>query len=288
MNKILKGIGVVFTLTLLVCGLSSCGKVKSAKELHKYAKKTYGECTVVSSTEDTKSTVLTVHDKLQDFDYNVSSSMQGIYIDGSSFGSVPQTSSDFDRKLDGKVISVAKDELDAVCSKYKVRMETDSFSLLVIRSNDENAAKTAASECAAILQKQNLNNRLDQRQIEAYADNEETCYHDEKYCIIILPDIKLLDKDDELILEYTQRARSQTDSEAEFIRKEEKKFSGTGADLNRVVSTLGQDYPTEQDSPVTYYYFKSSKGEEFYLCNFLYRDENSAAYYYFTNYKGEK
>ena len=86
----------------------------------------------------------------------------------------------------------------------------------------------------------------------------------------------------------THRARSQTDSKAEFVRKEEKKFSDTGADLNRVVSTLGQDYPTEPDSPVTYYYFKSSKGEEFYLCNFLYRDENSAAYYYFTNYKGEK
>ena len=287
MNKILKGIGVTFSFLLLVCGISSCGRVKTAKELHKYANKTYGECTVVSSTEEDKKTVITVHDKLQDFDYQVYSRMNDLNIDGSSFGSIPNTSSDFDKKLEEKVLSNADDELNSVCSKYKVKMETSDFCMLVIRSNDEEAAKSAASECAETIQKQNLNHRLDNWRITAYADNKNDYLHDEKYAVIILPDIKLLDREDEITLEYIQRAQSQTDSKAEFIRKEVKKFSDTGANLNQVVSTLGQDYPTEMDSPVTYYYFRSSKGEEFFLCNFLCEDEKTGGYYYYTNYKDE-
>ena len=110
----------LFAMLLLSFG---CGKIKSGKSLFEWAKSEYGDCTIVSMSETDDKTIVVLHDTLQDFDYEVISSMSKIVIDGSNFGSLPNTSDTFEKNLKEKVIFNAKDELDAICNKEGMRYE---------------------------------------------------------------------------------------------------------------------------------------------------------------------
>ena len=61
-------------------------------------------------------------------------------------------------------------------------------------------------------------------------------------------------------------------------------FRDTGADLDRVVHVLGSSYPEKPSDPVMFYYFQSSKGKEYYLCDFNYYEKDSSRYAWYTNY----
>lgn len=87
----------ILLLFIIVLFTSGCGEVKSKKSLYKWAKNEYGDCTIVSMTETDDKTVVVLHDTLQDFDYEVVSSMSKIVIDGSNFGSLPNTSDTFEK-----------------------------------------------------------------------------------------------------------------------------------------------------------------------------------------------
>ncbi len=275
---------------LFIISITACGHPRSAKSLYKEAKHKYGKCTIVSRNETDEGSVVTLHDKLQDFDYTVSSKMNDINIDGASFGSVPGTSDTFMKSLMEKVVSNVKDDLDTACSKPGVSYEpypdsTDDL-ILVIYATDEKSGQDAAIKAATAIQTQNLKNRLDGIDIYVVDDSSEEWYNCEHLGSVRLPDIKWRTKEDELADYYTDMAHAQTDPEAVFVRSRKGTFSETGADLNKVVNVLGTDYPTEMSSPVTFYYFRDSKGREYYLCDFNYYDKNNNMAW-FTNYAGE-
>ena len=272
----------------------SCGRVKSANDLYKQAKRSYGECTIVSKTETKKKTKkkteVVLHDTLQDFDYKIISSMEKINIDGSNFGSVPNTSDTFMRSLKEKILSNVKDQLDNICGKggmyYEGDFTYDSDILLIIYANNVTEGEEAAVQCAEILQEQNKNHRLDKQMIYVVSNESDRWYHNEHLGSVKLPDISWRTPEDEDIEFYTEKAHAQTDKDAKFLYIKSGQFADTGVDLQRVVIALGTDYPTTMDSAVTFYYFESSDGEVYYLCDFNYYDEDYSEFAWYTNYRG--
>lgn len=275
----------ILLLFAMIVFTSGCGEIKSGKSLYQWAKNEYGDCTIVSMTETDDKTVVVLHDELQDFDYEVISSMSKIVIDGSSFGSLPDTSDTFEKDLREKVISNAKDELDDICNKAGMKYEyADGESIISIFASNEKDGREAGLKCAEILQKQNINNRLDNLCIDVVGNQYDKCYDNEHFGSVKLPNISWRTYEDELVEYYTEMAQMQTDENAVFLYSELKTFADTGADLQRVVKVLGTDYPTERISPVKFYYFRSSDGREYYLCDFNYYDEEYNNYSWYTNY----
>ena len=83
---------------------------------------------------------------------------------------------------------------------------------------------------------------------------------------------------------YTEMAHTQTDANAVFLRTEKGIFKDTGADLDRVVHVLGSDIPESPEDEVTFFYFRSSSNEEYYLCDFNYYNEDYSKMAWYTNY----
>ena len=284
-----KDIRILFSAAVLAALLFTSCKPADAKTLYSRAKKEYGSCSIVTKTTDGDNTVLVLHDDLQGFDYKVSSYMNDIDIDGSYFGSVPSSGDTFRTELKKHVLSVTAPALDEACFGDDVRYQqpafmSDSDDILIIRAGNADAGSKAALVCAAAIQEQNLNNRLDGMYIRVYGDTKEDYWHDEGYGSIKLPDIAFRDPEDELADYYTEMARSQTDKDAKYLRTEHGKFSDTGAELGKVVNVLGSDYPTSAGSPVTFYWFEASDGTEYYLCDFNYYGEDHN-YAWYTNYR---
>lgn len=280
LKRVKNGISVCALMLLL----TGCGWVKSPDALYRQAKNIHGDCTVVSKTKSNDFSQVVLHDTLQDFDYEVTSSMSDISIDGSSFGSVPGTSDSFEKRLRENTTAKAGSEITAICAAYGVNHEisTDEHmpQLISIYSDDEENAKKAALECARVIQNENKANRLDGTEIAAYKGEYD------RYGSVKLPDISWRTAEDEKIDYYTKMARMQTDPNAVYVRTETGTFAQTGADLQRVVNALGTDFPTSDDSPVTFYYFTDTSGNEFYICDFNYYYDEYSEFKYYTNYKG--
>ena len=276
---------VILTLIVITAlVLSGCGKVRSVNSLYSEAKRNHGDCTIVSKSTSDEKTVVVLHDKLQDFDYKVSSYMSDIVIDGASFGSLPSDSDTFGIELRKKVLENKKAELDEICKKYNSHYELDEN--FYIYAPDEKVAEKVSLECAKVIQEENLQSRLDGMMVYTCGNESEKHWDNEHYGSVVLPDIKWLTREDELINYYTEMARMQTDENAVFIRTEKGTFADTGAKLDRVVSVLGTNYPQSMSDEVVFYYFKSSSDKEYYLCNFNYYDEEYNQMAWYTNYSG--
>ncbi len=263
----------------VICFLTGCGSPKDSKALIKMAVKAHGDCEVISQSDTEEGAKVELHDKLQDFNYVVTSGMTGLFIDGTTLGHYPKTSDTFEKELAKKVFSNLKDEMDKVCADYKVTYETEDVQFLNIYAGDEESARKATEEMAKLIQTQNLKNRLDNHIIYAY--NASSKY--DHFGSVKLPETSWRSLEDERIEFFTNLAH-ESDKGAKFLRIEKKKFSETGYDIKDVVQTLGEDCPKDGNSMVTLYYFESSEGSEFYIGNFYVYDENRD-YRRVTNYK---
>lgn len=275
---------ILSMITIMTCG---CGHVKPASELEKTAKNKYGDCTLLSVSESKEKTVINLHDELQDFDYEFKSEISDITIDGSIFGPTSSESNNFREALKNKVIENVKDTLDNICLSENCTYEIgDSDILIYIYAPDNNKGKIAAINCAKALQEQNIDSRLNGMTIYVGTNKYESFYSNELFGSVELPDMKWSTTEDENIEFFTEIAHSKTDKSAVFLRTEEGTFGETGADLQRVVNVLGTNYPTTNDSKVIFYYFKSSNGKEYYICDFnYYIDETYNTFTWYTDYK---
>jgi hypothetical protein len=271
-------------LAMMLFVLSGCGHVRSAKDLYSEAVRTYGECEIISQTENEEHTVLVLRDKLQGFEYTISSGMNDIMIDGSSFGSVENTGSTFHKALCDYVFSQCMDELEEICENYGAVCDTQDIYFFRIGAKNAKDAENAALACAEVLQSYNLNGRMDNWEMPCYRYEGESFYNSDRFGSVKLPNIEWISREQEKTNYYIEMAHYQTDSNAQFLRKEEGTFADTGADLNRVVSELGSDYPTEGTSPVMFYYFRASDGTEYFMCDFNYYDDDHYEYQWYTNY----
>ena len=279
-NKI---VGVL--LAGAVClSLAGCS-VKSPQKLFRYAQRTYGDCELIDTEESDDYTRIVVRDNLQGFEYEVVSGMYDLNIDGSSFGSVEDTRSSFDLALEEYVFGEVQDELEDICEDAGVEGSQDSFCLWLIRCDDEQAGIDAALECAGILQEYNLDNRMDDWEIVVQAYHAYNEYGDKRYGSVVLPDIEWVSHEQETANYFLDTARMIADTnDVEYLGSEVRPFSDTGADIDRVAETSYQPYPTSEDSLVTFYYFKTEDGTEFYVCDFLYNNDDYTYSDWYTNY----
>ena len=234
-------------ISLLLTGafcLSFAGcSVKSPNKLLRYARRTYGECELVDSEQTDDYTRIIVRDELQGFEYQVTSGMYDMNLDGSSFGSLEDTRSNFDLAL----------------------------------------------ECAEVLQEYNLENRMDNLEIVVQAYHAYNDEGDKRYGSVVLPNIEWVSHEQETANYFLDTARMIADTnDVELVGVEVKTFADTGLDIELVAQTTYQTYPTSADSPVTFYYFKTGDGTEFYVCDFLYYVNDYYDSDWYNNYEGAR
>ncbi len=294
---------LIVSFSLLLAG---CGHVKSAKKLIREAKRAHGACDVVSKEESKECTEVRLRDKLQGFEYSMVSSMQDIVIDGSSFGSLPNTYDSFESSLNTFVKESAKEKLDEISENYGAtydEMYVDEVIMCYTLKNgmpDSNAV-CIAQEAAAALQEYNVGGRLDGRAVyvdhdaawvkEKSEKNKEKGREDdqvqEPYVwtpdrhigSALLPDCTFRDPEKEKEDYYLEMARMK-DSKAVYLRKEKKSLKELGLSVMDVTPEYGSEGPKKDTDKVTVYYFEAG-GQEFYICDVLYYDSSG----WVTDYK---
>ena len=259
-------------LSLLLLG---CGHVKSARKLLRTAKATHGACTLISKTEESDKTVIEVKDKEQGFTYTMTSYMQGIVIDGSSFGSLPETTDTFKASLIRYVLGETKTDLVLM-------------SISLSGEGTQEQAKALAEECAKVIAPYNVKDRLNYMEIRV--DHDEAWVKKQKEKMeadgshlnhigsIRFPDLSFRDPKREKEDAYYDVALTYH-SKSVFVRKEEKTFADTGLPLYRVADSSDNNSPKQNSDPVTFYYYKVDD-TEFFVCDFL--DTQTGTFY--TNY----
>ena len=152
----------LFFLSLLC--LSACN-VRSTRQLKKEAKSTYGPATVVSESKGKDKNTVVLRDKLQGFEYSISSSLGDVSADGASFGAWENTSCDFEVRLHEYAIENVRNDIDLLCTKHHASWRTPEYYtkdvLLKLSVADASDAKALGEEVAKLLQTQNMNNRMD-------------------------------------------------------------------------------------------------------------------------------
>ena len=270
----MKKISILFVLCLMVLGLTACGRPARPAKLAREARKTYGSATVVSKVKTPIGYSVTMHDKLQDFNYTIYSSRRHIGL----FNYEPEISDTFEYCLIHKIIDdTEKAAIDDITDRYDA-MYTEGYGFYDVYSKDPENAKQAALEFAEVLQRNNMNGRLNGVELRAITLGtylaERTGYKaecDEEVGRVTLPDKTWRSKEDELIELYTIYAR-ELDPSAVYLRKEVKKLKFTQYDLKDIGGSNGA--PKYWSSPVTFYYFKAFDGGEFYMGDFYLKNPN--------------
>lgn len=298
MKKALKTAVLMFFALLLLTG---CGHVKSPKQLVKKAQREHGDCDIVSIDQQQSSTSVVLRDRLQGFEYTISSGMHDINLDGTSFGSVENTNDDFMQSLEKYVLGSAQNSLKEICDDYNADYEDCIINEMILELKlppDITEADIAdiTERTATLIQSFNQNNRLDGVKIYVSYNNEWL----KQYCEQLktkgeykglssveagmvthigsarLPDTSFRDKEKETEDYYLEMAQMKEPS-AVFVKKEVKTFADTGMNLNEVMSSLGDENTVENYSdPVTFYYFKAGK-RSFYICDVL--DKNTQTWH---------
>ncbi len=143
-------------LSALICMLCACS-VPGRRSLIKYAKKNYGDCTFISEehkgsgNDEVRKVYL--KDKDTGIKYTVISGMDDINIDGSSFGYVNSTGSDFEEKYKGYLMSEAGDEIRDLERENNCVIECgkDYVKVSFYKRVEADKAYSVAEECDKIL-----------------------------------------------------------------------------------------------------------------------------------------
>lgn len=145
----------LLTGCILMCALLFCScSVKSKGSLIAYAKQEYGDCEFVK--EDVKGSgndkVRTVYliDKDTGIEYKVTSQMQEMNLDGSTFGYSEYTSSNFTNLYVDYILEDAEDDLDEVKEEYD--FELDGFYLYFNSRPSSSQVEEAATKVRDIIE----------------------------------------------------------------------------------------------------------------------------------------
>jgi hypothetical protein len=173
-GKILLSACLFFAVLFCLCGC----KVRKASSLKNEARLTYGPAKLVSTYKGQDETTVVLRDKLQGFEYTMTSSLHNLSIDGSSFGNYEHTYSDFELKLQDYVVSEVRDDLNKLCTQYHASWSRPTYFtkdvMLYLTVDDPADAQPLAEDVANLIQPYNLENRLDNDVIYVQDTNEDT------------------------------------------------------------------------------------------------------------------
>ena len=117
-GKGMKNKSIILSLLIACIFMHGCA-VKSEATLLSEAKREYGDCEMVSYETSDKSVTIQLSDNEYGFKYDVSSSMDSIDIDGSCFGYLEGTHSNFSYKYMDNFSDLHKQEVYEIADEYK-------------------------------------------------------------------------------------------------------------------------------------------------------------------------
>lgn len=282
MKKITKS---VLLCVLVVC-LCACSPA-SQKEVLRYAENKFGDAEYVRTEEISEKKIsYYLRDEEYGFEYCVTSGVNDILIDGAKFGETEHKSSDFDEVYYGYVLEQIQDELTALETEYSVQILSGfdeeaqlgyEYQLAEVYCESESVAAQVTKAVSELFASYDTRGYWSEKDVAAY-DEEDVRLgtYSLKYDRWLTPE----DEQDVFYCEQMQMLNS----EAKFVRKEQKVFKETGISLNDVPTVLGSE-PTTEDSIVTFYYF-TIEGKEYYMADVLVYAEYGAIVWY-TNYEKE-
>lgn len=145
--------GILLFVFVCMLAMSSCS-VKSKDQIVRYARQNFGKAELLSTEKlENGGLKCTFKDNQYGFEYYVKSEMHDIIIDGSKFGSVESTSSDFGGKYKDTFIEKCTSDLERIKSKYNVDLELhDSYDFIVLHCKSSSCDYlAAASEIADVI-----------------------------------------------------------------------------------------------------------------------------------------
>ena len=283
-QKVGKKVLLLGVLVLSVLCIAGC-KAKNSKQLKRQARMTYGAAKVISETNGSDSSTVVMQDKLQGFEYTITSYTSPFVIDGTNFGDVAGTHSDFDTRLMHHCVGQVQSQIDSLCQQYNGSWECNSYFrrdlIGFVKVDDPNNAKVLSEGIAKALQTQNKKNRLDNVEISVEDNNDNYLGR------VLFPGCTFESEAEKMLAAVTEYAKK-LDPNAVYERTETKTLRQMGIPVETVIYTDGFNFPKEDDSQVHLYYFKGTGGKSFYVSDFTTEDDMDPATYeysYHTNFK---
>lgn len=280
----MKKISVSILISILAFCLSACSTATKEEALC-YAKKEFGKAEYVRTEESgDKSVRYYFKDKEYGFEYCVSSTVSDVLIDGAKFGETESKASDFDKVYYEYVLSRVREDVNALEGKWQVRIldGLDEEAQLGYQyrlaevycpSADDTVAQQVTEAVIKLFASYDTRRYWEHMQVPAYdTKGNKLGAYSYKYDRWLTPE----DERDVLFYEEIQRLNS----DAEFIRKEQKVAKETDIPLEDVPDMLGEE-PVTPESIVTFYYF-TVDGIEYYLADVLVWSEGGVIWY--SNY----
>ncbi len=117
----------IISMFCILFTLTGCGKVKNENQIKKYIKNKYNiEVEILSVEGDEESKKYELKEKDRNVNFNCTSSMNAIMIDGSSFGKTEQTTDNYYTSLTKSI----ENDLSSISEKYNVTLEEDYDGLI--------------------------------------------------------------------------------------------------------------------------------------------------------------
>lgn len=268
-RKYLLGAAMTCTALITLCACSPA----SRKEAEKYATKKYGANEYTGTVELSGNNALQHHFKDQEygFEYYITSSVNNVVIDGSNFGKTESKTDNFGEAYYTYILNQVQGELDALASQYGVTILSGLSTSAQLNYNYHLAEiyysgddTTTVSELSA-----KVNELFAQYDTRSYWEDKEVAVYDKfgewlgsysyKHDKWMTPS----DMNDTHFIEII----AMWNSEATYLRKEEKRLMDTGLSTEEIQTPAGSQ-PLTDNSLVTYYYFEAD-GQEYFLADVL-------------------
>ena len=275
---------ILLILSLIIMTLMLCGcrdTVKTEDEALRYARKNYGDCTLVKTEKPEESrAVYTMKDGQYGFTYEVTSTVSEITIDGSGFGKAEGTHDSYIPSFRDFIMQDAAEDFDYIKNRFSCTLElsdtaTKSIMRIKIDSRDTDNAEEITRRAASIFNRYNKRGVLSIYSVTACDMKEKMLGK----CGIRSG--KWMSAEEVRLKNFKEYARV-LDKRSVFVRKEISTLGFTEVspeDVQKYFYSSDDNCPQSPDDPVTLYYF-SVDGREYYIADFIYTQTGS----YYTNY----
>lgn len=266
-------LGVVLLLNCVGCS------VDSEKNIINYAEEKYGNNHHIKTVTQADEIMCYFTDDEYGFEYYVSSYLNEIIVDGSSFGTTENKGSNFDIQYYNYLCNALLADFHDLETNYNVTIEISDgkYSLAQVhyKTTDTSDVANITKEISDLYAALDTRHYFEDIIVEAYDFRGEYlgAYHYKQS--------EWMTPEDEIKLEFIMHIHDLC-PQAVYLRTERHRVADTGVDINDVVGSY--TYPDITETTTVNCYIFSVDGKEFFMADFLYRNENGLERYY-TNYK---
>lgn len=258
---------LLFTIVLMFL-LTAC-EPASKSEIMRYASREYGRAEFIDKeVVDDDKVIYHLRDKAYGFEYSITSRMMNIGLDGAVLGKSEHKESDFFIEYYIFITEHLRDKLDELEETYNVEIIADSktyssvsydyhiFAEIHYKDSDTQTAQTLSKKVNDLYKACDKRQFWQECKVDVYDQNEERIGgYDLRYNMWMTEELE----EDYYYIEQAQVLNS----DAVYVRKEEKLFKDTGLSLDAFTTRYGEE-PLNEDTVVTYYYL-TVEGKEFFI-----------------------